>query len=172
MLVIFIFSCSVAYAESCDVEKIYVSAQEQCDYNFAGSIPIIYKKIGTMPSGEVLIDKYIVDSNMNLLTGNVCQYIDDNLVSKSYVISGKEEGVGRAWYANGKLRWESNYIHGIPYGISKYYFENGELNKIFIYENGKAVSGECSNGYIWTKYEINKWNSGNKERDSVRNICK
>lgn len=168
----------------CSVEKLILSiilcfnfamnvyAQEKCDYNFMGGLPALYKEVGFMPDGTKIIDMYIVDNNNNLLNGNVCVYNGSNLIMKVHAENGKQEGVGKSWYKNMNLKWESTYIKGVLNGLSKYYLESGELDKIFIYVNGKAISAECSNGYIWTDIEVSKWNADNKERDSVRNICK
>ncbi len=129
-----------------------------------------YREVGSI-SDTKLLDIYMVDNNGNLLNGTVCQYSYYKLVMRVHARNGKQEGVGRAWHENGKLKWECAYSHGVTDGISKYYFESGELDKILISQKGKVISAKCSNGYIWTNAEVAKWNAGNQDRDSVRNIC-
>lgn len=147
-------------------------AKEECDYKFYEGIPVKAKVVGKLPFGEDLMDIYIVDRSGNLLTGTICQYNGSILVLKEYVINGKPEGLGEAWYKNGNKRWESEFKNGIVNGRSKYFFEDGTPNMIFQSINGKMISAECANGYKWSESEISKWNYGGEARNSVRNICK
>lgn len=147
-------------------------AQEECDHKFFGSIPAKMKVVGTAPDGKDLTNILYMDSSGNLLNGSLCQYKNSTLILKINAINGKAEGLSQAWYENGNKKWESEMKNGGVNGISKYFFEDGTLDKIFKYQMGKAISAECANGYKWTESEVSKWNYGGEIRNSVRNICR
>ena len=52
----------------------------------------------------------------------------------------------KAYYENGKLKYEIPYENDKRHGIAKAYYENGNLQAQVTYENGSAVSGVCGDG--------------------------
>jgi antitoxin component YwqK of YwqJK toxin-antitoxin module len=86
------------------------------------------------------------------LNGNIKKrntYIDDDLrkeesfdeTGKKYFEynfkNGKENGIQKMWYRNGKLAEDENYINGEKNGIQKYYNEDGRLIIEENYKNNK-----------------------------------
>lgn len=71
------------------------------------------------------------------------QYRYNSLIDKELInrvdSKGKKNGVWRDYYANGNVKSEVNYKHGLLDGYVKDYEENGKLIKMQRYINGKLV---------------------------------
>ena len=52
---------------------------------------------------------------------------------------GKENGVSKLYYENGRLAGEAPYINGIEDGIEKEYWSDGTLRSETTYKDGKVV---------------------------------
>jgi len=91
--------------------------------------------------------------------------------------NGKETGLWREYYGNGKLRYEGNYIAGKQIGLWRGYYGNGKLwyegNYIAgkatglwrgYYDNGKLMyEGNYINGLkhgIWKEGKIRRTKNG------------
>jgi antitoxin component YwqK of YwqJK toxin-antitoxin module len=54
--------------------------------------------------------------------------------------NGKQEGISKKYYKNGKIQAELNFKNGKQEGISKEYRENGRIRFIDTYKAGKMIN--------------------------------
>jgi antitoxin component YwqK of YwqJK toxin-antitoxin module len=102
-----------------------------------------------------------------LANGTVRDYFTNGILrGEQYYIEGKQNGVGRYYYASGKLSsifpykngmlegerkdyYESgklkgymNFIHDRPVGVSRYYYESGNIQYENTYVNGTVTTSK------------------------------
>jgi antitoxin component YwqK of YwqJK toxin-antitoxin module len=65
------------------------------------------------------------------------KYNSDTLKSIASYLQGKQHGVTKTFFSNGKLESERNYKDGIGYGRHFGYWKNGKMKFDFIYFNDK-----------------------------------
>ena len=58
-------------------------------------------------------------------------------------LKGKKRNNGpyRTYYANGELKYESNYSNGVQFGETKSYYNNGKIYRTFNLSNGEYEGG-------------------------------
>ena len=52
----------------------------------------------------------------------------------------KGSGIQKAWYPNGSIMREINYVNNLKQGAEKWYSPDGELEKVIFYEEGVIVN--------------------------------
>ena len=68
---------------------------------------------------------------------------------------GKQSGINRQWYQDGKLKYNSMYLDGTLHGISTYYDEGGRYNETTPYNKGKKHGIVKRSGvYEYNNYEV------------------
>ena len=63
-------------------------------------------------------------------------HFDGTKISEINYRAGKQHGLARFWYNNGKLRSSFNYIGGLIDGNSTYYYRNGNLQNLTTHRAG------------------------------------
>ncbi len=58
------------------------------------------------------------------------------------VVDGKREGLEKAYYADGTIDCETEYLHNKKHGTEKKYYGSGKLYRIRQYEDGKRTGTE------------------------------
>lgn len=89
---------------------------------------------------------------------------------------GRRHGLWLKYHANGKLRYQGKFEHGIPVDSFKYYFEDGGLRTINIF---KGKSGNCKSlqygegqvlaaeGHYQNKKKQGEWQYFNREAQVI-----
>jgi antitoxin component YwqK of YwqJK toxin-antitoxin module len=67
---------------------------------------------------------------------NIDYYNNGKERMKGAIKEGKREGLWQAWYENGNLWSEAEYVKGVNHGKSVTYFENGKIRYEGLFENG------------------------------------
>jgi len=57
-------------------------------------------------------------------------------------LNGREHGVARSWYPNGRPRTEGPYVHGETHGVVKEWFDDGALKSETVCEFGVPMRWE------------------------------
>jgi antitoxin component YwqK of YwqJK toxin-antitoxin module len=52
---------------------------------------------------------------------------------------GQRHGVSRHWYENGQLQHESSCRNGCTHGVSRLWYRNGQLESEYVYVDGKYL---------------------------------
>jgi antitoxin component YwqK of YwqJK toxin-antitoxin module len=65
--------------------------------------------------------------------------VNGNIQREYYTINNKMIGPDKAYYKNGKLRYETYNNNGLRDGKSTSYYEDGQIQQIIIFKNGKAL---------------------------------
>ncbi len=83
---------------------------------------------------------------------------DNRLIEKWYNISGQItnlnhkklkrkkkifDGISKAWYKNGQLKYTTNYLKDKEHGEQLYYWDNGVMCRKEFYKKGRFKKGEC-----------------------------
>ncbi|MEQ8926345.1 MAG: toxin-antitoxin system YwqK family antitoxin [Fulvivirga sp.] len=55
-------------------------------------------------------------------------------------VNGKLEGVSKMFYDTGNLMEEGNYANGVRHGVSKWYDQQGNVTIEYEYENGELIN--------------------------------
>lgn len=82
-------------------------------------------------------------------------YQNGKLESTETFINGKNDGVLKQFYLNGKLEYETNLKGDIHTDTARYYFPNGEIHQVIIYDRkGRKVDYGVwlPNGQLDTRY--------------------
>jgi antitoxin component YwqK of YwqJK toxin-antitoxin module len=59
-----------------------------------------------------------------------------DVVERGKFVNDLKEGIWKAWYSNGALMYEGNFIKGFPDGKHMYYYENKSIKEEQFYVNG------------------------------------
>lgn len=59
------------------------------------------------------------------------------LLEELPIVDGKENGIAKGWYKNGKKRFERNFQNGDREGIDKGWYENGKIAFEYFFKNDK-----------------------------------
>ncbi len=65
--------------------------------------------------------------------------LDDKVRAEGFFADGKETGIWRAFYADGKVLFEGEYLFGEKNGEWVYYDESGAIDRKELYVNGKLA---------------------------------
>ncbi|GAA4269325.1 lectin-like protein [Hyunsoonleella aestuarii] len=94
----------------------------------------IYSNDEVMELNKLLYKK----RDTTLITGKLIDYdIDEKIMMEVNYKEGEPDGVSRVWYENGQLQFETNIKEGEPDGVSRVWFENGQLEKEVNSKEGK-----------------------------------
>ena len=94
------------------------------------------------------------------------------LVATITMKDGKRNGITTAFYKDGNVSVESNYVNNIKSGIEKKYYENGTVYRIRQYLNGKMNGEEkryYRNGILMTRQTYKDNMPANDLREYYRN---
>lgn len=80
-----------------------------------------------------------VQAPMNEEGLNTDYYNNGKEKMKGNIKNGLRDGLWQAWYENGNLWSEAEYLKGINHGKSVTYFENGKIRYEGKFDNGKKV---------------------------------
>jgi antitoxin component YwqK of YwqJK toxin-antitoxin module len=77
-------------------------------------------------------------------TGVVVNYADDGktLRTRWRMKNGQMHGLIEEWYPNGTKSAETNFVDGKRHGENRYWYQDGNPQKLQIYEHGVSVSEE------------------------------
>lgn len=99
-------------------------------------------------SGKILSEKYFLKSNLYFNEKDSNEHtIETKVLTQKDInaITRKIEGSYREWYDNGQLAKDFTVKMGKKNGELIFYWENGNLRRNEIYNNGELVSGKCYN---------------------------
>ena len=65
-----------------------------------------------------------------------------NIKNEGYIKNGKLDGLSKYYYENGQLKEELTYNNGKEDGPFKEYYDNGQLKKEETYEDGKLIDSK------------------------------
>ena len=57
------------------------------------------------------------------------------------IVKDVQQGITKSYFETGELEWKENYLDGDKNGISKQYYKNGEVRYFFLYKNNQ-LNGE------------------------------
>lgn len=98
-----------------------------------------YREDGSMSSVETFLYK----NNLSKLEGeNTFYYPTGQVEEKGFYKNGLATGRWQGFHKNGKLFAEVNIVEGKREGERKTYRQDGTLDKIEIYRNGKRISAK------------------------------
>ena len=75
----------------------------------------------------------------DLRHGEYKEFNSINVKEERSYNNGKQEGVTKIYYDNGKVMEEGLYKDGVRDGVSKWYDQNGNLSIEYEYKNGQLV---------------------------------
>ena len=70
-------------------------------------------------------------------------YEDGQLRYERNFKDGKYEGLHRVWYENGRLKYESNYKDGKTNGLCRDWYEDGQLMIEYNFKDDRLISEKC-----------------------------
>jgi antitoxin component YwqK of YwqJK toxin-antitoxin module len=92
-------------------------------------------------TGEIIAQGQYSDSEKN----GEWKFKTGDISEGGKFITGLKDGVWKAWYPNGKLRFKGSFLQGNPDGRQAYYYENGKIKEEQYFQMGIREK-------TWTKY--------------------